>query len=62
MTTRENLSSRRGLGGFAALIGAALMIVSVFVPWFQGAGSRLRVGGFGVAGPGGTACKLQLLT
>ncbi len=39
MTTRENLSSRRGLGGFAALIGAALMIVSVFVPWFQGAGS-----------------------
>ena len=34
MTTRENLSSRRGLGGFAALIGGALMIVSVFLPWF----------------------------
>lgn len=39
MTTRENLSSRRGLGAFAALIGAALMIVSVFLPWFEGAGS-----------------------
>lgn len=39
MTTRENLSSRRGLGGFAALIGAALMIISVFLPWFEGAGS-----------------------
>jgi hypothetical protein len=37
MTTRENLSSRRGLGGFAALIGGALMIVSVFLPWFSGA-------------------------
>ena len=34
MTTRENLSSRRGLGGFVALIGAALMIISVFLPWF----------------------------
>jgi hypothetical protein len=39
MTTRENLSSRRGLGAFAALIGAALMIISVFLPWFEGAGS-----------------------
>ena len=28
-----SLSSRRGLGGFAALAGGALMIVSVFLPW-----------------------------
>ena len=39
MTTRQNLSTRRGLGGFVALVGGALMIVSVFFPWFQGAGS-----------------------
>jgi hypothetical protein len=33
MATSTVLSSRRGLGGFAALAGAALMIVSVFLPW-----------------------------
>lgn len=33
MTTSTSLSSRRGLGGFAALVGGALMIVSVFLPW-----------------------------
>lgn len=33
MTASTSLSSRRGLGGFAALVGAALMIVSVFLPW-----------------------------
>jgi hypothetical protein len=33
-----SLSSRRGLGGFAALVGGALMIVSVFLPWFGGGG------------------------
>jgi hypothetical protein len=35
MTARKSLSSRRGLGGFAALVGAALMIVSVFLPWLS---------------------------
>jgi hypothetical protein len=34
MTTRRNVSSRRGLGGFAALVGGLLMIVSAFFPWF----------------------------
>jgi hypothetical protein len=38
MATSRSLSSRRGLGGFAALVGAALMIVSVFLPWFRGGG------------------------
>ena len=33
-----SISSRRGLGGFAALVGGALMIVSVFLPWFGGGG------------------------
>ncbi|MBM3695623.1 MAG: hypothetical protein FJW79_06800 [Actinobacteria bacterium] len=33
--TSTSLSSRRGLGGFAALVGGALMIVSVFLPWFD---------------------------
>jgi hypothetical protein len=33
MATSTVLSSRRGLGGLAALAGAALMIVSVFLPW-----------------------------
>ncbi len=33
MTTTTSLSSRRGLGGFAALVGGALMILSVFLPW-----------------------------
>ena len=37
MTTGSSLSSRRGLGGFAALIGGAAMIVSVFLPWIGGA-------------------------
>jgi len=32
--TRKSLSSRRGLGGFAALVGGAAMVVSVFLPWF----------------------------
>ena len=35
MTTSTSLSSRRGLGGFAALAGGALMIVSVFLPWLS---------------------------
>ena len=35
MAKSTSLTSRRGLGGFAALIGAALMIVSVFLPWFS---------------------------
>lgn len=35
MATSTSLSSRRGLGGFVALVGAALMIVSVFLPWFS---------------------------
>ena len=35
MAASSSLSSRRGLGGFAALVGAALMIVSVFLPWFS---------------------------
>jgi hypothetical protein len=34
MTTRKNVSSRRGLGGFAALVGGVLMVLSVFFPWF----------------------------
>jgi hypothetical protein len=38
MTTRKSLSSRRGLGGFAALVGGAAMIVSVFLPWFKAGG------------------------
>jgi len=36
MATSTALSSRRGLGGFATLAGGALMIVSVFLPWFGG--------------------------
>jgi hypothetical protein len=35
MTTSTSLSSRRGLGGFAALAGGALMVVSVFLPWLS---------------------------
>ncbi|MFH1330084.1 MAG: hypothetical protein ABIJ48_05480 [Actinomycetota bacterium] len=38
MTTGKSLSSRRGLGGFAALAGGAAMIVSVFLPWLGGGG------------------------
>jgi hypothetical protein len=38
MTDRKTLSSRRGLGGFAALVGGAAMIVSVFLPWFASGG------------------------
>jgi hypothetical protein len=34
----STLSSRRGLGGFAALVGGVLMIVSVFLPWFGSGG------------------------
>jgi len=33
MAAETSHSSRRGLGAFAALVGAALMIVSVFLPW-----------------------------
>lgn len=43
MTSSTSLSSRRGLGGFAALIGAALMVVSVFLPWF-GSGNQSFTG------------------
>jgi hypothetical protein len=35
MAASSSLSSRRGLGGFAALVGAALMVVAVFLPWFS---------------------------
>ena len=35
MAASSSLSSRRGLGGFAALVGAALMVLSVFLPWFS---------------------------
>jgi hypothetical protein len=35
MTESTALTSRRGLGGMAALIGGALMIVSVWVPWLD---------------------------
>jgi len=38
MTSSTSLSSRRGLGGFAALVGGALMVVSVFLPWFDSGG------------------------
>jgi hypothetical protein len=33
MTAGQSLSSRRGLGGLAALAGGMLMTVSVFLPW-----------------------------
>jgi hypothetical protein len=36
MARGTSLSSRRGLGGFAVLAGAAVMVVSVFLPWFGG--------------------------
>ncbi|MBU1225829.1 MAG: hypothetical protein KJ698_01275 [Actinobacteria bacterium] len=35
MATGTSLSSRRGLGGFAAMIGGALMAVSVWTPWLD---------------------------
>ena len=38
MAGSTSLSSRRGLGGFAALLGGALMVVSVFLPWFSAGG------------------------
>jgi|GEM_PF-1715982 len=38
MAANSSLTSRRGLGGFAALVGGALMIVSVFLPWFGSGG------------------------
>lgn len=38
MADRKSLSSRRGLGGFIALLGGAAMIVSVFLPWFKSGG------------------------
>ena len=34
--TASSLSSRRGLGGFLALLGGVLMIVSAFLPWLGG--------------------------
>ncbi len=34
MSSGTSLSSRRGLGGLAALVGGAAMVVSVFLPWF----------------------------
>ena len=43
MAGSTSLSSRRGLGGFAALVGGALMIVSVFLPWF-GSGEQSFTG------------------
>lgn len=41
MATNTSLSSRRGLGGFAALVGGALMVVSVFLPWFGAGGGSV---------------------
>jgi len=41
MTTGTSLSSRRGLGGLAALVGGALMVLSVFLPWFGGGGDSV---------------------
>jgi hypothetical protein len=35
MSTSTSPSSRRGLGGFAAVVGGAAMIVSVFLPWLS---------------------------
>ncbi len=34
--TASSLLSRRGLGGFLALLGGVLMIVSAFLPWLGG--------------------------
>ena len=34
--TAKSSSSRRGIGGFAAVVGGALMVVSVFLPWIKG--------------------------
>lgn len=33
MTTGRSLSTRRAVGGASALVGGALMIASVFLPW-----------------------------
>ena len=43
MTTSTSLSSRRGVGGFSALVGGILMILSVFLPWlgYPSAGSTV---------------------
>jgi len=38
VTERKSLSSRRGIGGFIALLGGLAMIVSVFLPWFAAGG------------------------
>lgn len=35
MTSGTALTSRRGIGGLAALIGGALMIASVWMPWLD---------------------------
>jgi hypothetical protein len=40
MSTSTSLSSRRGLGGFAAVLGGAAMIVSVFLPWISFGGQH----------------------
>ncbi len=43
MTTSPSLTSRRGLGGLAALAGGILVIASVFLPWlgYPAAGSTV---------------------
>jgi hypothetical protein len=41
MASDNSLSSRRGLGGFAALLGGVLMVVSVFLPWLSAVGVSL---------------------
>ncbi|HUU61845.1 MAG TPA: zinc ribbon domain-containing protein, partial [Acidimicrobiia bacterium] len=41
VATRESFSSRRALGGFVALVGGALMVVSVFLPWLGSTGANV---------------------
>lgn len=46
MTNGESLSSRRGLGGFAALAGGVAMIVSVFLSWLTSTSGNASVTGW----------------
>jgi hypothetical protein len=46
MPTGTSLSSRRGLGGSTAVVGGALMVVAVFLPWLNGWHGRGSVSGW----------------